>query len=61
MNHPGEDCFERGNDFVPERWYEKPEMVRNKAAYAPFGTGKNIIYSLLDKTIPLTDQYLRPS
>ena len=40
MNLSGEDCFERGNDFAPERWYEKPEMVRNKAAYAPFGTGK---------------------
>ncbi|KAL9602209.1 MAG: hypothetical protein Q9179_002613 [Wetmoreana sp. 5 TL-2023] len=33
------DCFERGHDFVPERWYRSPEMIRNKAAYAPFGTG----------------------
>jgi hypothetical protein len=41
----GEDCFERGNEFLPERWFEKPEMIRNKAAYAPFGTGK--IYCLL--------------
>ena len=36
----GEDCFERGQDFVPERWYEHPDMIRNKAGYAPFGTGK---------------------
>lgn len=36
----GEDCFERGVEFAPERWYERPEMIRNKAAYAPFGTGK---------------------
>ncbi|KAL9118807.1 MAG: hypothetical protein Q9187_004639 [Circinaria calcarea] len=34
-----EDCFERGRDFIPERWYQNPEMVRNKAAYTPFGTG----------------------
>ena len=36
----GEDCFERGQDFVPERWYKHPDMIRNKAGYAPFGTGK---------------------
>ncbi|KAK2053246.1 cytochrome P450 [Colletotrichum caudatum] len=34
-----EDCFERANDFVPERWTTKPEMIRNAAAFAPFGTG----------------------
>lgn len=26
--------------FVPERWYSRPEMVRDKKAFAPFGTGK---------------------
>ena len=36
----GEDCFERSTDFIPERWYSRPDMVRNKAAYSPFGTGK---------------------
>ncbi|KAB8269091.1 benzoate 4-monooxygenase cytochrome P450 [Aspergillus minisclerotigenes] len=35
----GGDCFERATEFIPERWYSKPEMVRNKAAYAPWGTG----------------------
>ncbi|RAL06171.1 cytochrome P450 [Aspergillus ibericus CBS 121593] len=34
-----EDCFDRADEFIPERWYGHPEMVRNKAAYAPFGTG----------------------
>ncbi|PWY96633.1 benzoate 4-monooxygenase cytochrome P450 [Aspergillus sclerotioniger CBS 115572] len=34
-----EDCFERPDEFIPERWYGRTEMVRNKAAYAPFGTG----------------------
>ncbi|KAK2745695.1 hypothetical protein FQN57_003592 [Myotisia sp. PD_48] len=34
-----EDCFERGREFIPERWSEKPELILNKAAYAPFGTG----------------------
>ena len=35
-----ESAFERANDFVPERWYSKPEMVKNKHAYAPFGIGE---------------------
>lgn len=30
----------RGGEFLPERWSEKPELVPNKAAYAPFGTGE---------------------
>ncbi|WQF83912.1 Putative cytochrome P450 [Colletotrichum destructivum] len=34
-----EDCFERANEFIPERWTTRPEMVRNAAASAPFGTG----------------------
>ncbi|KXH40889.1 cytochrome P450 [Colletotrichum simmondsii] len=34
-----EDCFERANEFIPERWSTRPEMIRNVAAFAPFGTG----------------------
>lgn len=34
-----EDCFVRARDFVPERWTSSPELVRNAAASAPFGTG----------------------
>ena len=36
----GEDCFEKADTFIPERWYEKPDMIYNRAAHAPFGTGK---------------------
>ncbi|KAL7944152.1 cytochrome P450 [Trichoderma barbatum] len=45
-----EECFERASDFVPERWTTRPEMVRNVAAYAPFGTGH---HSCLGKTLAL--------
>ncbi|KAJ3943433.1 uncharacterized protein N0V96_006358 [Colletotrichum fioriniae] len=34
-----EDCFERANEFIPERWSTRPEMIRNVTAFAPFGTG----------------------
>ncbi len=36
----GDDCFKRRQYFVPERWYEHPDMIRNKAGHAPFGSGK---------------------
>lgn len=38
--HPGEDCFEQGSSFIPDRWTTRPEMVRNAAAHAPFSLGK---------------------
>ena len=25
--------------FVPERWFSKPEMIKNKDAFVPFSTG----------------------
>ncbi|KAI4112731.1 MAG: hypothetical protein LQ345_006158 [Seirophora villosa] len=34
-----EDCFVRAEDFIPERWYSKPELVKHRRAFAPFGTG----------------------
>lgn len=35
-----EEVFERPMEFIPERWYSKPEMVKRKDAYAPFQIGK---------------------
>ncbi|KAL9055425.1 MAG: hypothetical protein Q9206_003146 [Seirophora lacunosa] len=35
-----EDCFVRADDFIPERWYSKPELVKHRRAFAPFGTGR---------------------
>ncbi|KAI9745627.1 MAG: hypothetical protein M1818_001161 [Claussenomyces sp. TS43310] len=48
-----ESCFEQANEFIPERWYSRPEMVKNKNAFAPFARGqyycigKNLAYSEL--------------
>lgn len=36
----------RPNDFVPERWYSEPELIKSKNAYAPFSLGKLISFSL---------------
>lgn len=40
--------------FVPERWFSKPEMVKNKEAFAPFSLGTYTLWwlvLLLDESI----------
>jgi hypothetical protein len=34
-----ESCYERAEEFIPERWYSNPDMIKNKAGYAPFSLG----------------------
>ncbi|KAI4213021.1 MAG: hypothetical protein LQ351_004365 [Letrouitia transgressa] len=48
-----ESCFTHANEFIPERWFSKPKLVKNKNAFAPFALGryycigKNLAYSEL--------------
>lgn len=35
-----EAAYERPFEFVPERWYSMPSMVKESAGYAPFLTGR---------------------
>jgi cytochrome P450 len=35
-----ECAFERPDEFIPERWYSRPELIKDKRAYAPFSIGK---------------------
>ncbi|GLI77596.1 hypothetical protein PoHVEF18_005887 [Penicillium ochrochloron] len=37
-----ESAFEDPLSFVPERWYSRPEMIRDKSAFAPFGVGRRV-------------------
>ena len=54
-----EDCFVHADEFIPERWTTRPELVKNKAAYIPWGVGKPappcspISLSLISPTIIL--------
>jgi tryprostatin B 6-hydroxylase len=32
-------AYERPHDFIPERWYKSPELVKDKTAFAPFSLG----------------------
>lgn len=34
-----ESAYEDPLSFVPERWYSRPEMIRDKRAFGPFGVG----------------------
>jgi tryprostatin B 6-hydroxylase len=36
---PAEAAFEKPQEFIPERWYLHPNMVKDKSAHAPFSTG----------------------
>jgi cytochrome P450 len=36
------EAFEYPDDFIPERWYSRPELIHAKQAYAPFSSGKLI-------------------
>ncbi|KXH33844.1 benzoate 4-monooxygenase cytochrome P450 [Colletotrichum simmondsii] len=34
--------FERPDDFIPERWIDQPELVKNASVYVPFSTGHDV-------------------
>ncbi|KAF4341678.1 cytochrome P450 monooxygenase 67 [Fusarium beomiforme] len=34
-----ERCFEKPNEFIPERWTTQPELVKDASVYAPFASG----------------------
>lgn len=33
------EAFQRPEEFIPERWYSRPELVKSKGAFAPFSLG----------------------
>jgi cytochrome P450 len=41
--------FERPEEFVPERWTTKPEMILNRSAYMPFSMGNLSSHVLIIK------------
>lgn len=35
-----EEIYPNADQFLPERWYKYPELVKERSAFAPFSTGK---------------------
>ncbi|KAK5988243.1 Cytochrome P450 monooxygenase FCK2 [Cladobotryum mycophilum] len=50
--HRDERSFVQPNEFIPERWTSKPELVKNAAVFSPFLTGR---YSCVGKQLGLME------
>ncbi|OQD64126.1 hypothetical protein PENPOL_c008G10796 [Penicillium polonicum] len=35
-----ERAYVHPHEFIPERWYSQPELIKDKRAFAPFGVGR---------------------
>lgn len=46
-SHVVESCFERPNEFIPERWSTAGHLVKDRTGYAPFGLGEIATIRLL--------------
>ncbi|RYP47178.1 hypothetical protein DL768_006728 [Monosporascus sp. mg162] len=46
-----EAVYQRASEFVPERWYAQPEMIKERAGFAPFSTGESS--PLVSELLPL--------
>ncbi|KAH8803373.1 putative cytochrome P450 [Xylogone sp. PMI_703] len=45
-----EAIYSEPENFIPERWYQLPEMIKEKSAFAPFSTGP---YGCIGKPLAL--------
>lgn len=44
--------FVQPNEFIPERWYSKPELVLNRRAFNPFSIGR---YTCVGKELAIAE------
>ncbi|KAI0443563.1 benzoate 4-monooxygenase cytochrome P450 [Xylaria telfairii] len=35
-----ESAYARPEEFIPERWYSQPELIKDRRAFSPFGVGR---------------------
>lgn len=50
--HRDERSFVRPDEFIPERWTSKPELIKNSAVYSPFSIGP---YGCVGKQLALME------
>jgi cytochrome P450 len=51
-NNLDERAFTQPDEFIPDRWTTKPELVKNASVFTPFGTGR---YSCAGKQLGLME------
>ncbi|RDW61326.1 cytochrome P450-14 [Coleophoma crateriformis] len=47
-----ESCYQNAEEFIPERWGDRPELIHDKAGFAPFSAGP---YSCIGKQLALME------
>ncbi|KAK2734555.1 hypothetical protein FQN55_002597 [Onygenales sp. PD_40] len=47
-----EDAYVRANEFIPERWYSQPELIKNRHCFATFSLGP---YSCIGRPLALME------
>lgn len=51
-----EENYERANEFIPERWYSEPQLIKNRDAFLTWNIGEfNLFSHLLRAVIKLLD------
>jgi cytochrome P450 len=45
-----EEIYANAKSFIPERWYTKPELVKEKSVFSPFASGP---YGCIGKPLAL--------
>lgn len=59
--HIGERAYTNASEFIPERWYSRPEMIKDRGAFAPFSAGEIPTYLLCQsQLIPFPFHPLSP-
>ena len=53
-----ESCFEKPNEFIPERWTSAPNLVKNQTAFYPFSLGMSLSYLMRSEPRTEPDQRL---
>lgn len=53
-----ESYYEHAEAFIPERWYSRPHLVKNKDAFAPFSKGP--LYTHIPLPPPITQPPTNP-
>lgn len=47
----GEDSFVKPNEFIPERWTTRPDLIKDPSAFFAWGSGSSSLAHLLPNLV----------